>query len=62
MIWFALMGESWSASYSPIENEQLSVKNFSLWTSSFNSVAKIVILLIFWKNAVELQKQESRSI
>ena len=62
LVWFGTMGEHWSAQVTAVESELAAVRHFSMWTSAINSVAKLVILLVFWKNALELQKQEAQPI
>ena len=62
LMWFGIMGEHWSAGITSVDNELGMLHHFSLWTSSINSVAKLVVLLIFWKNALELQKQEAQPV
>ena len=62
LIWLGIMGDHWSAGMTPVDGELGAMHIFCLWTSAINSVAKLVVLLIFWKNALELQKQEAQPI
>ena len=62
LLWFGINGDHWSAGITSVDNELTTVRHFSLWISAINSVVKLVVLLVFWKNALEMQKVEAQPI